>query len=51
MPPAPKPYVVATYGIVKHKLSGTELWAKLAGIHSQGALWNNGTFVQRDIRG
>ena len=47
----PKPYVVTTYGIVKHKLPGTELWAKLAGVHSQGALWNNGTFVQRDIRG
>ena len=51
MPSAPKPYIVGTYGIVKHKLPGTELWAKLAGVHSQGALWPNGTFVQRDIRG
>lgn len=47
----PEPYVVETYGIVKHKLPGTEEWARLAGVHSNGALWNNGTWVMRDKRG
>lgn len=45
------PYVVPTYPVVKHKLPGTERWAELAGIHSENALWNNGTWVIRDIRG
>jgi hypothetical protein len=44
-------YLVPTYPVVKHKLLGTEKWAELATKHSNGALWNNGTFVQRDIRG
>jgi hypothetical protein len=47
----PEPYVVETYGIVKHKLGGTEEWARQATIHSNGALWNNGTWVIRDKRG
>jgi len=45
------PYVVPTYPVVKHKLPGTERWAELAQLHSGGALWNNGTWVIRDIRG
>jgi hypothetical protein len=47
----PKPYVVPTYPVVKHKLTGTEEWVKQAGIASNGALWNNGTWTVRDIRG
>jgi len=45
------PYVVLTYPVVKHKLPGTEAWARLANQYSQGALWNNGTWVMRDVRG
>lgn len=45
------PYVVTTYPVVKHKLPGTETWARLANVHSNGALWNNGTWVMRDMRG
>lgn len=47
----PKPYVVPTYPIATSKLPGTEEWARQAGIASNGALWNNGTWVVRDIRG
>lgn len=45
------PYVVPTYPVVKHKLAGTERWAELAQLHSGGAVWNNGTWVIRDVRG
>lgn len=45
------PYLAATYPVVKHKLPGTEAWVQLATQHSDGALWNNGTWVMRDIRG
>lgn len=45
------PYVVPTYPVVKHKLAGTEKWAELANKHSEGALWNNGTWVLRDVKG
>ena len=44
-------YAVPTYPVVKHKLPGTEKWAQLASQHSSGALWNNGTYVMRDVRG
>jgi len=44
-------YLVPTYPVVKHKLPGTEAWAQLANQHSGGALWNNGTWVLRNIRG
>ena len=46
-----RPYVVTTYPVVKHALPGTIKWAELAGAHSGGALWNNGTWVLRDVRG
>jgi hypothetical protein len=36
---------------MKHGLPGTSKWAELAGKHSGGALWNNGTYAMRDIRG
>jgi hypothetical protein len=44
-------YDVATYPVAAGKLAGTEEWAKQAAHYSGGALWNNGTFVNRDIRG
>ena len=47
----PKPYVVPTYPVIRHGLPGTDEWARLAGVHSGGALWNNGTWVMRDVRG
>lgn len=47
----PKPYVVPTYPVIKHALPGCDEWARLAGVHSGGALWNNGTWVMRDVRG
>ena len=47
----PAPYVVPSYPIATGKLPGTEEWARQAANYSQGALWNNGTWVQRDIRG
>ena len=46
-----KPYVVPTYPVVKHALPGTTKWAELANRYSGGALWNNGTWVLRDVRG
>jgi hypothetical protein len=38
------PYLVASYPIAASKLPGTEEWAKQAAKHSNGALWNNGTW-------
>lgn len=45
------PYIVTAAPIVLQRLPGTEAWVSLATRHSGGALWNNGTFVKRDIRG
>jgi len=45
------PYLVTSYPVAAGKLPGTEEWAKQAAKHSNGALWNNGTWVHRDIRG
>lgn len=47
----PKPYVVPTYPVAKAPLPGCEEWARQANRTSGGALWNNGTWVVRDIRG
>ncbi len=47
----PAVYKVPTYPVVTNKLPGTERWVELANKYSGGALWNNGTFVFRDIRG
>ena len=44
-------YKVPTYPVVTNKLPGTEQWVELASKYSSGALWGNGTFVFRDIRG
>jgi D-alanyl-D-alanine dipeptidase len=45
------PYAVPSYPVTAGKLAGTEEWAKQAAAHSGGALWNNGTWVNRDVRG
>lgn len=46
-----KSYEAPTAPVVTGKLAGTEKWVEFATQYSGGALWNNGTFVQRDIRG
>ena len=47
----PQPYLAADLSVADKPLGGTEKWAQLANKHSNGALWNNGTWVVRDIRG
>ena len=47
----PTPYLAASAPVVDGKLLGTEAWVRNAQTHSNGALWNNGTWVKRDIRG
>lgn len=46
-----KPYKVPGYAVVTGPLGGTEEWAKQANITSGGALWNNGTYAFRNVRG
>jgi hypothetical protein len=46
-----KPYTAASAPVVTAALPGTTQWVKEAEHYSGGALWNNGTFVNRDIRG
>ena len=47
----PQPYRAASGPVVTAALPGTTQWVKCAERYSGGALWNNGTFVNRDIRG
>lgn len=47
----PKPYLANDLPVVNAPLGGTEKWAQLANKYSNGAVWNNGTWVVRDIRG
>jgi hypothetical protein len=44
-------YKVNGYSVVTEPLAGTTEWANQANITSGGAVWNNGTFVFRNIRG
>lgn len=44
-------YKVPGYAVVTGPLGGTEEWARQAAITSGGALWNNGTYVYRNVRG
>lgn len=46
-----KPYRASDAPVVDGPLAGTEQWVRLAGLYSGGALWNNGTWVKRDVRG
>jgi hypothetical protein len=47
----PKPYTANTAPIVDGPLPGMTAWVECATKYSGGALWNNGTYVKRDIRG
>jgi len=44
-------YKVPGYAVVSEALPGTTEWAKQAGLTSGGALWNNGTYAMRNMRG
>jgi hypothetical protein len=46
-----KPYIVTKQPVVTKALMGTSEWARQATVRSDGSLWNNGTFVNRDVRG
>jgi hypothetical protein len=46
-----RPYTGTKDGISKGKRAGTEQWVKEISRLSGGALWNNGTWGVRDIRG
>lgn len=46
-----RPYTGTKDGIAKGKRAGTEQWVKEIGQLSGGALWNNGTWGVRDVRG
>ena len=47
----PKLYTASTAPVVDGPLPGMTEWVKCATKYSGGALWNNGTYVKRDIRG
>jgi len=47
----PKPYTAANAPVVDGPLPGMTAWVECATKYSGGALWNNGTYVKRDIRG
>jgi len=46
-----KPYTVNAAPVVEAALPGMTEWVNCATKYSGGALWNNGTYVKRDIRG
>jgi len=46
-----KPYTVNAAPAVKRPLAGMDLWVTRAVRHSNKSLWNNGTWVVRDVRG
>jgi hypothetical protein len=45
-----RPYTITQQPVVKAALAGTTEWAKLCCKHSNNSLWNNGTWVMRDVR-
>ena len=49
--PGARDYIGASDGPANAKRPGTEMWVRQAAKYSNGALWNNGTFVRRDIKG
>jgi hypothetical protein len=49
--PGARDYIGASDGPANAKRLGTEEWVKQAAKYSKGALWNNGTFMRRDIKG
>lgn len=46
-----KPYTVNAAPVVAKPLQGMDAWVTRAVYHSDKSLWNNGTWVVRDVRG
>ena len=46
-----KPYTVNAAPVVKGPLAGMDYWVTRAVKHSEISLWNNGTWVHREIKG
>ena len=46
-----KPYTVNAAPVVKRPLAGMDVWITRAVRHSNKSLWNNGSWVVRDVRG
>ena len=46
-----KPYVVTKQPVVASPLTGMAKWVELCCKHSNGSLWNNGIFMNRDMKG
>jgi len=49
--PGSRDYIGNSDGPANGKRAGTEEWVRQAAKWSNGALWNNGTYGQRDIKG
>jgi hypothetical protein len=45
-----RPYTVNKQPVVTAPLAGMATWVRLCCKHSDGSLWNNGIFVNRDMR-
>jgi hypothetical protein len=45
-----RPYTVSKQPVVTAPLAGMATWVRLCCKHSDGSLWNNGIFVNRDMR-
>ena len=46
-----KPYTINAAPVVKRPLAGMDLWITRAVKHSDNSLWNNGSWIVRDVRG
>jgi hypothetical protein len=46
-----RPYTVNKQPVVTAPLAGMATWVRLCCKHSDGSLWNNGIWVNRDMRG
>jgi hypothetical protein len=46
-----KPYTIAAAPVATRGLAGMDLWLSRCVKHSDNSLWNNGSFVLRDVRG
>ena len=46
-----KPYTINAAPVATRPLAGMDLWISRAVRHSENSLWNNGSWVVRDVRG
>ena len=46
-----KPYLIAQQPVVSKPIPGMDEWIRHAVKNSNGVLWNNGSWVVRDVRG